>query len=131
MTHNENGKSLAQMVGLTCGVRDSFFPMLQSWDYYKQTLQPWGVDAIRTWIAAEPDTSRTLPTTLSLTAEEGETYTEIMNQVETYFQEEANKVITGKTSIDDWNKVVEHLKEMGIQEAIDIKNAAYERYQKR
>ena len=88
---------------------------------------------------AKNGTTSWLPTTMTMDADTVERVThlptefpgEIMNQVETYFQEEANKVITGKTSIDDWNKVVEHLKEMGIQEAIDIKNAAYERYQKR
>ncbi len=60
MTNNSNGKSLAQMVGLTCAVRDSAFPMLQSWDYYKQTLQPWGVSAIEEWIANKTATKSCL-----------------------------------------------------------------------
>ena len=128
ITNNENGKTIAQMVGLTCGVRDSAFPMLQSWDYYKQTLQPWGIEAIETWIADEPDTSRILPSTLSLTVEEGETYAEVMNQVETYVLEEANKVITGKTNASDWSSIVQRINDMGIQEVIDIENAAYTRY---
>ena len=131
MTNNKDGKTLAQMVGLTCGVRDSAFPMLQSWNYYKQTLQPWGIEAIENWLADEPDTSRTLPTTLSLTVDEGETYVEIMNQVDTYIMEEANKVITGKTSVSDWNSVVSRIKEMGIDEVVDIENAAYSRYKAR
>ena len=128
MTNNENGKTFAQMVGLTCGVRDSAFPMLQSWDYYKQTLQPWGIDAVQTWTKNIPDTSRIIPSALSLTAEEIDTYTEIMNQIDTYFQEEVNKVITGRSSIKDWPKVVEKIKEMGIDKVIDIKAAAYKRY---
>lgn len=128
MTKNPDGKTLAQMVGLTCAVRDSFFPMLQSWQYYKQTLQPWGIEAIETWIADAPDTSKTIPTTLSLTTEEGEAYASIMNSVDTYFQEEVNKVITGKSSVDNWDNVIEKFNEMGIQKAIEIKNNAYKRY---
>ena len=129
--HNENGKSMQQMIGITCAARDNHFPLLQSWDYYKQTLQPWGLEAVETWIEDDPDISKILPGSLSRTQEENETYAEIMNQVDTYFQEEMNKVITGKSSASDWDSVVSTMKDMGIQDAIDIQNAAYERYKKR
>lgn len=128
MTNNENGKTLEQMVGLTCAVRDSAFPMLQSWDYYRQTLKPWGIEAIETWSSNLPDTSRIIPTTLSMTIDEGESYAEIMNQVDTYMQEEVNKIITGRSSIDNWDAVVKQIKKMRIQEAINIKSEAYKRY---
>lgn len=131
MTNNENGKTLAQMVGLTCAVRDSAFPMLQSWDYYKQTLQPWGINAIETWMADEPNTSRVLPATLSRTTEEGEIYTEVMNQVTTYMLEEANKAITGKTNASDWDSVVKHIEELGIEDVLKVQNDAYNRYKAR
>lgn len=131
MTNNNDGKTFAQMVGLTCGVRDSAFPMLQSWNYYKQTLQPWGIEAVENWMADAPITSQNLPTTLSLTVDEGETYAEIMNQVETFMLEECNKVITGKASMTEWQSAVERIKEMGIQDVIDIENAAYSRYKAR
>ncbi|MEE1012968.1 MAG: hypothetical protein U0L92_01450 [Clostridia bacterium] len=127
MTANPNGKTLAQMVGLTCAVRDSDFPMLQTWEYYKQTLQPWGIEAIENWIADEPVTANICPS-LTLTPEENAVYTEKMSNITTYVQENANKVITGRMSIEEWDGVVETLKEMGIDEVIAIENNAYQRY---
>lgn len=130
MTKNSDGKTLAQMVGLTCAVRDSAFPMLQTWQFYKQTLQPWGVDAIETWMNDNADTSNILPQ-ISRTQEESERFSELMNPIKTYMQEQANKVITGAVSPDDWDKVVAEIKKMGIDEVLEIQNAAYERYLKR
>lgn len=130
MTNNPDGKTLAQMVGLTCAVRDSAFPMLQTWQYYKQTLQPWGIDAIKTWMKDEADTSNVLPQ-ISRTQEESGRFSELMNPIKTYMQEQANKVITGSVSSEEWDNVVAKLQEMGIDEAIKIQNDAYERYQKR
>lgn len=131
MTNNSNGKTFAQMVGLTCAVRDSAFPMLQSWDYYRQTLQPWGIKAIETWLADEPDTSCIIPATMSLSAEESEIYTNAMTQIETYVKEEMNKVVTGKTSADNWPSVVEKINSMGISKVVEVENAAYKRYKDR
>lgn len=130
MTKNSDGKTLAQMVGLTCAVRDSAFPMLQTWQFYKQTLQPWGVDAIETWMNDNADTSNILQQ-ISRTQEESERFSELMNPIKTYMQEQANKVITGAVSPDDWDQVVAEINKMGIDEVLEIQNAAYERYLKR
>ena len=54
-----------------------------------------------------------------------------MNPIKTYMQEQANKVITGAVSPDDWDQVVAEINKMGIDEVLEIQNAAYERYLKR
>jgi len=126
----DNGKTSAQMIALTSIVRDSAFPTGQKWQYYKQTLEPWGIEAVETWIADDVNTEGILPQ-VTMTAEENERYSEIMNAVKTYMQEEANKIITGRGSIENWSSVTERMKNMGIEEAIDIQNAAYQRYIKR
>lgn len=128
--NNPNGKTSAQMFGLTCGVQSSNFPMIQTWDFYKQTLQPWGVAAVETWLADDADTSRILPT-LSLTVEESEVYTRVMSNVETYMLEEVNKVITGRAGIEEWDAAVEQMKTLGIEEVLSVQNAAYQRYLER
>lgn len=130
MTNNPDGKTFAQMIGLTCAVRDSAFPMLQTWQFYKQTLQPWGVESIETWMNDNADTSNILPQ-ISRTQEESERYSELMNPIKTYMQEQANKVITGAISVDEWDNVVEKIGQMGIDEVVKIQNDAYERYLKR
>lgn len=130
VTNNPDGKTLAQMVGLTCAVRDSAFPMLQTWQYYKQTLQPWGIEAIETWMADGADTGNILPQ-ISRTQEESERYSELMNPIKTYMQEQANKMITGAIRPEEWDSVVAEVNKMGIDEVVQIQNAAYERFLKR
>ena len=104
--------------------------MLQTWQYYKQTLQPWGIEAIETWMADNADTGNILPQ-ISRTQEESERYSELMNPIKTYMQEQANKLITGSIRPEEWDSVVAEIKKMGIDEVVQIQNTAYERYQKR
>lgn len=80
--------------------------LIQNWDFYKQTLKPWGVAAVEAWIKDDADTSGILPT-LSLSAEEGEIYTKVMSNIQTYMLEEVNKVITGRTSSKGWGTIAE------------------------
>ena len=122
-----NGKTSAQMIALNCAVRDTAFPMAGTWQYYKQSLAPWGIQAVETWEACDPYVGGIVPP-ISRTTEEGETYSEIMNVVDTYMLEAVNKIVTGKESIDSWDATVEQFKSMGIEEAIEIQNAAYKRY---
>ena len=123
----DNGKTSANMIALTAAVRDSAFPMGQTWQFYKQTLAPWGIEAVENWLADDANTDGIVPP-ITKTAEENERYSSIMNTVKTYMQEEANKVITGRASVNDWDKVIAQIKTMGIDEATEIQNAAYQRY---
>ena len=123
----DNGKTTANMVALTCGVRDSSFPMVTTWQYYKQTLAPWGIQAVEAWHKDDPNLDGIVPQ-ISLTAEESSTYTNIMSKVETFMLEEANKVVTGRSSIDNWDNVIAEIQKMGVDEAMEAQNAAYKRY---
>lgn len=58
-----------------------------------------------------------------LTAEESETYANIMTPIDTYAKEQAARFITGSRPLAEWDKYVEELKAMGdIQKAMDIYN---------
>jgi putative aldouronate transport system substrate-binding protein len=115
--HPSNGKTSANMIALTAAVRDSAFPMGQTWQFYKQTLAPWGIEAVETWIADNANIGGVVPQ-ITMSAEENVRYSDIMNTVKTYMQEAANKVITGRSSIDEWGSVVQQMKTMGIGEAV-------------
>lgn len=130
INNNSNGKKRNEMIALTCGVRDSQFPMAQTWDFYKQTLYPWGIESIETWINDAPDTSGIMPP-ITRTSEETEDYVKYLNPIITYVMEEANKVITGKADIDSWDSVVEKIKTMNIDRILEIQNDAYNRYKDR
>ena len=64
----------------------------------------------------------------STTQEESEQLAIIINNVNTYRDEMEAKFITGALSINDFDKYVAQLKKFGIEKAIEIKQAAYDRY---
>ena len=130
ITANKDGKGLSDMVSLTCAVRDSGFPMIQTWQFYKQTLSDWGVEAIENWGDDNPNIDNILPT-VSRTQEESEDYGRIMNPIKTYMLEQVNKVIMGTASMADWDNAVKQMEKMDIESAVKIQQAAYDRYVKR
>ena len=78
------------------------------------------------WSAAGQDW--TLPT-LSLTQDESVDRADIMGDVDTYVQEKTTQFITGVLDIDtEWDTYMSDIASMGIDEAIAITQAAYDRY---
>ena len=74
------------------------------------------------------DNSGMMPKTLSMSAEEGTEFNTTMSDIKTYVQEMVPKFVMGVESLDNFDAFVEKLYEMGIQEMIDIKQAALNRY---
>lgn len=64
----------------------------------------------------------------STTAEEAEELASIVTPLETYIYEEVAKFITGANSMDKWDDFVAQMEAMGLSRAIEIKQAAYDRY---
>lgn len=65
---------------------------------------------------------------ISLTEEESETRTAIMADVDTYADEMVLKFIIGTEPLASWDTYVQTLYSMGLQEALDVTQAAYDRY---
>lgn len=84
------------------------------------------LDAMEIWTG---DNSGMLPGALSMTTEEGAKYSKVMSDISTYVQEMVPKYIMGNET--DFEKFTNQIKSMGIQEMIDIKQAAFERYNAR
>lgn len=74
------------------------------------------------------DHSRRLYGNITLTAEEANERTEIMTAVETFIYEKVNQIVFGQDSIDNWDGYVQTLHDMGIDRAIEITQAAWDRY---
>ena len=62
-----------------------------------------------------------------LTTEEQKTYSDIMTPVNTYREETIAKIISGKLPLSELDKYYEQLKKLGIEDAIKIQQAAYDR----
>jgi len=73
---------------------------------------------------AEYDYSDKIP----MTGEETMTYFSIMSDIDTYLATAVLSFVTGDRSLDEFDDYVAEIKNMNIDEAIAIKQAAYDRY---
>lgn len=71
-------------------------------------------------------TGHCLPSSLSLLTEDSLRRTEIMNEIETYRDEMVLKFITGIESLDRYPEYQQHIWDLGLQEAIDLTQKAYD-----
>ena len=79
--------------------------------------------------AASRDGAWTYPKGAALTAEESETFNGIFTDVNTYVAEMILGFITGGHDIDsEWDTFQSTLTDMGVDEALQIKTDAYQRY---
>ncbi|WP_040951633.1 extracellular solute-binding protein [Gorillibacterium massiliense] len=104
-------------------------PFVQDKRYQEQNASmPQQKAALNTWMNA--DNAGWLPP-ITLTTDESSRFAAIMTDVKTYRDEMFDKFIMGVEPIDNFDKYVKTIKGMGIDEAIQIQQAAYDRYMKR
>jgi putative aldouronate transport system substrate-binding protein len=85
--------------------------------------------AIREKYADDPDVDSALQLPpVRLTADETEKRAKIMTDVNTYSEEMVLKFITGAEPLSNFDHYVAQLKKLGIDEAVKITQAAYDRY---
>ena len=65
-----------------------------------------------------------------MTAEENNEYTRIMTDVDAYREQVLYKTITGKMPVSQLDEYYQGIKDRGIERAIEIQQAAYDRYLK-
>ena len=65
---------------------------------------------------------------VSLTVDESAEYSKIMSEITTYVSESIVKFIMGQTPIDEFEGFVQNLEKMNLGRAIEIEQAAYDRF---
>jgi len=65
------------------------------------------------------------------TAEESAELARIMTDIDTYRTEMTYKFITGQESLDNFDAFVEQIKSQGIEDAVELQQAALDRYNAR
>jgi putative aldouronate transport system substrate-binding protein len=65
------------------------------------------------------------------TQDESRKYAKIMTDVNTRYDEVFAKVLSGAEPIESWDKFLEELKQIGIEDAIQVQQAALDRFNKR
>lgn len=63
------------------------------------------------------------------TVEENDKLAAVGTDIEKYVSEMKDKFITGDASFDEWDDYIDKIDKMGLDEYMEIKEAAYERYQ--
>lgn len=79
------------------------------------------------WLTNTTTPEATVPS-LVLTADEASRYADLSMVVFTYGNEQIMKIMAGEASIDSYDDVVNNMYKLGLQELLDIRNAAYQRY---
>ncbi|MFB5675427.1 extracellular solute-binding protein [Paenibacillus terreus] len=104
------------------------FPMIQQDNNlpakYKQTAE-----ALDVWRKTNHEKHLLPPVTP--TAEEADEMSSIMNDINALVKEAELKIILGTEPVDNYDRYVQQMKDMGIERALEIQQAAYERYLKR
>ena len=124
--NNPDGLTSSEAFARYVATNSSDFPCLQDWRSYSQSLSPYGVAAINTW-ADGVDISGIMPK-LILSQEDKVLASDIMSQVNTYVDEMIDKVIIGQESVENWDKVIETIKNLKVDEAVSIYQKAYDKY---
>ena len=136
--YNDDGEPELDFAKLTDG-----FPMISfGMTYYTlacvATLQDFdrqfgaytekNIQAMDLWTETSDDLY-TIPSTCELDIDESERYSELWSDISTYADTEVFKFVMGEYNFDeDWDAFIEQLKDMGIEECVEIYQGAYDRY---
>lgn len=105
---------------------------LHNWGYLRDSTSYDNQDEVWQCIAAwEQDGDDWYMPMIAETADETEELNRIMTDIDTYREEMTFKFITGQESLDKFDDYVESIKAMGIDDAIQIKQDALDRYMER
>ena len=128
ISHNEEySMSQAQALYL---MPPSRFGGLYDWTRELSTVPEKDIKAFDIWGVA--DDSYILPSRISYTSDESTERAKIVAEVDTYMKENSVKFITGVLDIDtEWDNYVNQLKDLGVERAIEITQAALDRFNQR
>ena len=110
----------------------TLFPLfkLHNWSYlrdstsYENEQEVW--DCIDLWGTHE--SAWLMPDAISFTPEEARELADIMTNVESYVEEMTFRFIVGSAPLSEFDDYVSHIKGFGVDRAIEINQAALQRY---
>ncbi len=125
-----NDPKLPPAQALAKYARSSFNgPFVQDKRYLEQSLTlPEQKDAVSIWLQASNE--RLMPP-VTPTQDESRKFASVMTDINTRYEETFNKIVTGALPLDAWDQFVTEIKQIGIDDALKIQQAALDRYNKR
>lgn len=129
--NNPDGLSMSQALGKYTRASQSSVGLIDR-RYYEQYYQlQQQIDAMNLWNANTLPALEVVMPTVAPTEEEAEELASINAAIDTYAQEEATKFIMGLQDISEFDSFVQGLKDLKVERALEIQQAAYDRYQAR
>ncbi|NOU66106.1 extracellular solute-binding protein [Paenibacillus sp. LMG 31461] len=127
----KNPDKLAPAQAMSMYIRGSYNgPFIQDKRYAEQFfVLPTQRDAINVW--KKTDTAKYSLPPLTPTPEESSEYAKIMGDMNTLVDEMTLKIILGNEPVDGFEKYVDKMKSLNLNRAIEIQQAALDRYNKR
>lgn len=130
--NNPNGLSIAEAMAINFRANVPSPGFNQHEDYLKQYYQlDEQLEALDVWTKYTKNAAETIVPPITTTSEENEKLISIRADVDTYTREMVIKFIKGSESLDNYDKFVDQLKKMGIEEIVKINQAALDRYNSR
>ena len=77
---------------------------------------------------ASGDGAYYIPSSVQLTAEEGDEFTQKASDYETHASQAILQFVIGDRSLDDWDVFIDEMKDMGIEDTVELYQAAVDRY---
>ena len=121
MTNNPDGIPFWDLVN---SYKPFYLPYLR--DPMANEMSDDVIQAMNAWTATGNDWM--IPAKMTNTEEENAIITPLLNDITTYRDEMVLKFITGEEPLENFDAYVETLKDMGIEEVIELKQAALDRY---
>lgn len=78
----------------------------------------------------EPDSQSKIWPSFTFTQDEAEKVDSLADDIEKYVDESQDKFGTGDLHLSQWDKYVDKIKQMGLDDYMDIQQSAYDRYRK-
>ncbi len=104
---------------------------IQAEQLVRQKNNPTAVTAVDTWLQNQETEKHIYPSGVIKTAEESNEAASITAALQTYIQEMSLKFVTGEESLDNFDKFLADLDNMGLQKLLTIQQAAYDRFLQR
>lgn len=126
VTDNPDGLPMANALGQY--IRGNYGgPLIQDVRYLEQYLElPEQKEAVKLWEETAENKINMPPVTMN--AEESDEYNSIMGDLNTYYDEFVIRFIMGEEPLDNFDEFVATLKGMGIDTAVELQQAALDRY---
>lgn len=127
ITHNKKGSpNEAKKPYVT--YMGSGYPVLVIGKYFSgNEMSDEGLKAVK---VLEPDLQKDVWGRFTFTQDETEKLNSVGSDIEKYVDESFARLVTGDIPISNWNKYVEKLKKMGLEDYLKIQQDAYDRYRK-